>query len=103
MKIEGVPDGFEIRSVYDAQGLADACVSGQKLQEGERVVCAIIRPIADVSESLQKKLQSLMYYLTKEAARTSYREFLEFLDINEDEYIQIKEIWREKLGIKPYV
>ncbi len=44
MKIEGVPSGFEIRSVYDAQGLADACMSGQKLQEGERVVCAIIRP-----------------------------------------------------------
>lgn len=46
MKIDGVPDGFEIRSVYDAQGLADACVSGQKLQQGERVVCAIISPVS---------------------------------------------------------
>lgn len=45
MKIEGVPDGFEIKAVYDAQSLADACVSGQKLQKGERVVCAIIRPV----------------------------------------------------------
>ena len=103
--IEGVPSGFEIRSVYDAQGLADACVSGQKLQEGERVVCAIIRPVGsvEVSQALQEKLQKLMYYLTKEAARTSYREFLEFLDINEDEYLQIKSIWKEKLGVKPYV
>lgn len=46
MKIDGVPEGFEIRTVYDAQGLADACVSGQKLQPGERVVCAIIRPVS---------------------------------------------------------
>lgn len=53
----------------------------------------------EISEALQKKMQNLMYYLTKEAARTSYREFLEFLDINEDEYIQIKSIAN---GAKPF-
>jgi hypothetical protein len=66
-------------------------------------VCELQKPQEAVCDSLQKKMQSLMYYLTKEAARTSYREFLEFLDINEDEYIQIKSIWKEKLGVKPYV
>lgn len=48
MKIEGIPDGFEVRCVYDAQRLADAVVSGQKLEEGERVVCAIIRKVEHV-------------------------------------------------------
>jgi hypothetical protein len=57
----------------------------------------------EVSEALQEKLQKLMYYLTKEAARTSYREFLEFLDISESEYETIKQIWKDRLGVKPYV
>jgi hypothetical protein len=57
----------------------------------------------EIPDGLQKKLQSLMYYLTKEAARTSYREFLEFLDINESEYEEIKKIWKDRLGVKPYV
>ena len=56
-----------------------------------------------IPETLQKKLQSLTYYLTKEAARTSYREFLEFLDINESEYEEIKKIWKDRLNVKPYV
>ncbi len=51
--IEGVPSGFEIRSVYDAQGLADACVNGQKLQQGERVVCAIIRPVDQITDTMR--------------------------------------------------
>jgi len=52
---------------------------------------------------IQEKMQSLMYHLTKEAARSSYHDFLENLEINEDEYEEIKRIWAEKLGIKPYV
>jgi len=48
-------------------------------------------------------MQSLMYSLTKNAARHSYREFLEGLDISDEEYEQIKQIWAEKLGVKPYV
>lgn len=49
MKIEGVPEGWEIRTVYDAQSLADAIVQGdQRLHPGERVVCAIIRRIEPV-------------------------------------------------------
>lgn len=58
MKIEGVPDGFEIRAVYDAQTLADACVSGQKLQNGERVVCAIIRPISNMETTNARKTKT---------------------------------------------
>ncbi len=46
MTIPGVPEGYEIRTVYDAQSLADAIVQGdQRLQPGERIVCAIIRRI----------------------------------------------------------
>jgi hypothetical protein len=49
MQIEGVPEGFEIRTVYDAQSLADAIVQGdQTLKPGERVVCAIIRRVEPV-------------------------------------------------------
>ena len=51
---------------------------------------------------LQKKMQDLMYRLTKQAARTSYREVLEYCGITEDDYKKIKEIWAEKLGIVPY-
>jgi hypothetical protein len=58
---------------------------------------------SSIPEALQEKLQKLTYYLTKEAARTSYREFLEFLDINESEYEKIKKIWKDRLGVKPYV
>ena len=56
-----------------------------------------------MDEELQKKMQTLMYYLTKEAARMSYREFLEFCDISDEDYAKIKEVWKERLGIKPYV
>jgi len=54
-------------------------------------------------EELQKKMQSLMYSLTKNAARDSYREFLEYLEISDEEYDQIKEIWKDLLGVTPYV
>ena len=56
-----------------------------------------------MTEELQKKMQTLMYFLTKNAARSSYVEFLEECGINYDEYQEIKEVWAEKLGVKPYV
>lgn len=56
-----------------------------------------------MNEELQKKMQRLMYYLTKNAAMQSYSEFLEELDISEEDYQEIKEIWWDKLGVKPYV
>jgi len=55
-----------------------------------------------MDENLQKKMQDLMYKLTKEAARTSYREFLENCGINDEDYKKIKEIWGTQLGIVPY-
>lgn len=55
-----------------------------------------------MDEALQKKLQTLMYHLTKDAARYSYREFLDSCDISDEEYSQIKAIWKERLGITPY-
>ena len=56
-----------------------------------------------MSEELQKKMQLLMYCLTKDAARYSYKNFLEMLDIGEDDYKLIKAEWKEKLGVTPYV
>jgi hypothetical protein len=56
-----------------------------------------------MSDNLKKKMNTLMYFLTKEAARVSFVEFLEELDISEDEYSAIKAEW-EKIGInKTYV
>lgn len=52
---------------------------------------------------LQAKMQSLMYALTKNAARSSYRDFLEYLEISDDEYERIKSVWKDKLGVEPYV
>lgn len=55
------------------------------------------------SEHINKKMQTIMYALTKEAARFSYKEWREEWGITNEEYVEIKKIWKEKLGIKPYV
>lgn len=52
---------------------------------------------------LQEKMQRLMYFLTKNAARSSYSDFLEELNISDEDYREIKSIWLDKLGVKPYV
>jgi hypothetical protein len=57
----------------------------------------------NMEENIQKKMQTLMYGLTKHAAMNSYHDFLEYWGISEDDYEEIKKIWEEKLGIKPYV
>jgi len=56
-----------------------------------------------MNDDIQTKLQTLMYFLTKNAARNSYREFLEDLGISEEDYKEIKAIWKDKLNIEPYV
>jgi hypothetical protein len=56
-----------------------------------------------MSEDEQKKMQTIMYALTKNAARDSYKDFCEDWGISDDDYRRIKEIWKEKLGIEPYV
>lgn len=60
---------------------------------------------SDLSAELgiNKKLQRLLYCLTKDAARNSFREYLEYLDITQDEYEQIKNILKEKLNVDLYV
>ena len=57
----------------------------------------------EYTQEIQEKMQTLMYMLTRNTARSSYREFLEDLNISEDDYEKIKHIWKEKLNIKPYV
>ena len=56
-----------------------------------------------MSEEIQKKMKSIMYALTKNAAQYSYREFLENLGITEEDYKEIKKEWADKLGATPYV
>lgn len=56
-----------------------------------------------MNEELQKKMQRLMYFLTKNAARESFMDFLEYSDISEEDYQEIKREWKDKLGITPYV
>jgi hypothetical protein len=91
----------------EQQAMAEFCLwAYQRLSAVRQCVGddhLVHQPQESVSDALQKKMQNLMYYLTKEAARTSYREFLEFLEIDDEEYARIKSIWKEKLGVKPYV
>lgn len=56
-----------------------------------------------MNEDIQKKMQTLIYALTKNAARFSYLEFLEDYGITMEDYAEIKKVWEEKLGVKPYV
>ena len=53
--------------------------------------------------NIDEKMQRLMYSLTKDAALSSYQEYLDDLDISDEEYEEIKQIWLDKLGIKPHV
>lgn len=60
---------------------------------------------SDLSAELDinKKMQRLLYRLTKDAARNSFSEYLELLGITQDEYEQIKNILKEKLNVDLYV
>ena len=57
----------------------------------------------EMQAKMQAKMQRLMRALTKEAARFSYADFLENLDISDEDYEAIKEEWKTKLGVTPYV
>ena len=52
---------------------------------------------------INKKMQKLLYRLTKDAAKSSFNEYLEYLDISWDEYAEIKNILKEKLNVDLYV
>ena len=54
-------------------------------------------------EILNEKIQTLLYFLTKNAARTSYLEFLGSIGISEEEYKIIKEKIQNTLNCKLYV
>ena len=51
-----------------------------------------------MNDNLKEKMNTLMYFLVKGAARESFMEFLEELDISDDEYEEIKLEWK-KIGI----
>lgn len=56
-----------------------------------------------MTEHQQDQMQTLIYALTKNAARDSYREFLEDWGISKEDYDQLKVILKERLGVTPYV
>ena len=56
-----------------------------------------------MNAELQEKMQTMMYALTKEAARSSYNDFKKAWGISDEDYVEIKKVWKDKLGIKPYV
>ena len=51
-----------------------------------------------MNEDLSKKMNTLIYFLTKEAARSDFVEFLENCNVSQDEYDLIKKEW-EKIGM----
>jgi len=44
-----------------------------------------------------------MYYLVKNAARESCNDFLEYIGISSDEYLEIREYVEKTLNVKLYV
>jgi orotate phosphoribosyltransferase-like protein len=56
-----------------------------------------------MNDELKEKMNTLMYFLTKEAARSSFVEFIEDIGISDEDYKDIKAEWK-KIGItKTYV
>ena len=56
-----------------------------------------------MSEELIEKMNTLMYFLVKGAARDSFVDFLDEMGISMEEYDEIKKEWG-KIGIKkPYI
>ena len=53
-----------------------------------------------MTPELKKKAETMFYFLTKEAARSSFMEFLEGCDVTDDEWDQIKEEITSKTGIE---
>lgn len=51
-----------------------------------------------MNEQLKRQMNTLMYHLTKNAARQSFSDFLSDNGISYDEYNEIKKEW-EKIGI----
>ena len=55
-------------------------------------------------ENIDKEMFSrIMYALTKNAARSSFVDFLEVWDIPQDEYDKVREYLKETYGVKTYV
>ncbi len=50
-----------------------------------------------------EKFNTLMYWLTKHAAKFDFLEFLEDIEITEKEYDDIKKYLKVKYGVKTYV
>ncbi len=56
-----------------------------------------------MNADLKKKADSLFYFLTKDAARDSFSEFLESCGLSDDDYEQIKKEVLLPHGIKTYL
>jgi hypothetical protein len=51
----------------------------------------------------EEKFSKLMYYLTKNAARISFIDFLSSIGLTEDDYEEIKQYLKENYNVKTYV
>jgi len=49
-----------------------------------------------------EKFNTLMYFMTKEVAREGFCDFLEYHDVTEDEWEEMKEVLKETFGTKTY-
>jgi hypothetical protein len=56
------------------------------------------KPTLDVN-----KFEKLMYFLIKDSAKYSFREFLEEIGLTDDDYQEIKKYLKETYGIKTYL
>jgi anti-sigma regulatory factor (Ser/Thr protein kinase) len=57
----------------------------------------------ELTKEHRAKMQSVLYYMGKSAARDSFSEFLEHCDCTLEEWREIKVYIQDQLGVKLYV
>ncbi len=55
-----------------------------------------------MSPDLKKKFSTIMYFLTKTAARDSLKDFLEYADLTDEEWDAIKAHLKAEYGVETY-
>ena len=88
---------------YKTEGVAKSALSRTKRGDWtERL--EIVELVPKVGPPIDKaKFSRLMYALTKDAARSSFVEYIEDLGISEDEYHAISKYLHETYEVKTYV
>jgi 5-bromo-4-chloroindolyl phosphate hydrolysis protein len=50
-----------------------------------------------------KKLETLLYFMTKKASNDSFVDFLENIGLTWEDYVEIREHFKETYGIQTYL